>query len=225
MSDVSQGPGWWLASDGKWVFARAALLTTYLPPPPPPPQTVPQTPTATSEPIWATGPPTESLPPTPDLPSAGPIEPGPGGRSPLYKRKWTWADTTAAVAFVVVLIVALSAGVHGKNASPPNTGNTGTSPNTGNTGTQQNTPAEQTLHLQLGLLNGTTGETNANGDPELIQGEPYMLGTDGDADIASGTDVTVKDGSGSLYRERSLSVTGARAVGSAPSMFQSRCLK
>lgn len=32
MSDVSQGEGWWLASDGKWYPPELAA-----PPPPPPP--------------------------------------------------------------------------------------------------------------------------------------------------------------------------------------------
>jgi hypothetical protein len=35
MSDVSQGPGWWLASDGKWYPPEQAPP----PPPPPPPPT------------------------------------------------------------------------------------------------------------------------------------------------------------------------------------------
>lgn len=36
MSDVSGGPGWWLASDGKWYPPDSAK-----PPPPPPPTTAP----------------------------------------------------------------------------------------------------------------------------------------------------------------------------------------
>lgn len=35
MSDVSQGPGWWTASDGKWYPPE--LHPNYVPPPPPPP--------------------------------------------------------------------------------------------------------------------------------------------------------------------------------------------
>jgi Domain of unknown function (DUF4190) len=37
MSDTSQGPGWWLASDGKWYAPASA--TTPSPPPPMPPRT------------------------------------------------------------------------------------------------------------------------------------------------------------------------------------------
>src|SRR5579872_763166 len=37
MSDTSQGPGWWQASDGKWY--RREQHPNYMPPPPPPPFT------------------------------------------------------------------------------------------------------------------------------------------------------------------------------------------
>jgi len=39
MSDVSQGPGWWQASDGKWYAPEQA--PGYVPPPPPPPMAAP----------------------------------------------------------------------------------------------------------------------------------------------------------------------------------------
>ena len=45
MSDLSQGPGWWQASDGKWYPPERH--PDYRPPPPPPP----------------TGPPTDSVDP------------------------------------------------------------------------------------------------------------------------------------------------------------------
>src|ERR1019366_5145005 len=60
-----------------------------------------------------------------------------------------------------------------------------------------------TLNLKLGLLNGTTGETTPEGSSELIAGEP-CYGTGGDADIASGTGVTVKNGSGSIIATTTL---------------------
>ena len=34
MSDVSQGPGWWQASDGKWYAPQAGAQSSPLPPPP-----------------------------------------------------------------------------------------------------------------------------------------------------------------------------------------------
>lgn len=36
MRDTSQGPGWWLASDGKWYPPETAAPPPPLPPPPPP---------------------------------------------------------------------------------------------------------------------------------------------------------------------------------------------
>ncbi len=42
MSDVSRGPGWWMASDGKWYPPESH--PTFQPPPPPPPPTPPPSP-------------------------------------------------------------------------------------------------------------------------------------------------------------------------------------
>jgi hypothetical protein len=42
MSDTSQGPGWWRASDGKWY--RPEQHPNYRPPPPPPPPSLPAPP-------------------------------------------------------------------------------------------------------------------------------------------------------------------------------------
>ena len=52
MSDVSQGPGWWIASDGKWYAPE--LHPAYRPPPPPPP---PPSPPRATTPTAATTPP------------------------------------------------------------------------------------------------------------------------------------------------------------------------
>ena len=41
MSDVSQGPGWWQASDGKWYPPQQAPTAAPPPPPQPPPQPLP----------------------------------------------------------------------------------------------------------------------------------------------------------------------------------------
>ena len=50
MSDVSQGPGWWQASDGKWY--RPEQHPNYQPPslPPPPPNPPPASPSPASAP-------------------------------------------------------------------------------------------------------------------------------------------------------------------------------
>jgi hypothetical protein len=37
MSDTSQGPGWWEASDGKWYSQESAPPGAVPPVPPPPP--------------------------------------------------------------------------------------------------------------------------------------------------------------------------------------------
>jgi len=37
MSEFSQGPGWWQASDGKWYAPQGAAPPAPPPPPPPPP--------------------------------------------------------------------------------------------------------------------------------------------------------------------------------------------
>lgn len=47
MSDVSQGSGWWLASDGKWYPPESAPAAP--PPPPPPPTETSPTKTANAE--------------------------------------------------------------------------------------------------------------------------------------------------------------------------------
>src|SRR3546814_4443455 len=40
MSEQSQGPGWWVASDGKWYPPEQAPGPAPIPPPPPPPAPV-----------------------------------------------------------------------------------------------------------------------------------------------------------------------------------------
>ena len=49
MSDVSQGPGWWQASDGKWYPPQPAAPA---PPPPPPPPVYGQAPPPAPAPQW-----------------------------------------------------------------------------------------------------------------------------------------------------------------------------
>jgi hypothetical protein len=89
MSDTSQGPGWWLASDGKWYPPEAAS------PPPPqqpaPPQPQQPAPTPTQQPPAAApqqapppgygapppGPPLQGPPPGYAAPAPGYIPPGP----------------------------------------------------------------------------------------------------------------------------------------------------
>jgi hypothetical protein len=70
MSDVSQGPGWWRASDGRWYPPEQH--PDYVPPPPAPPPAVPEVPPAVTPP----------LPPVPPTPLGPPLS-GPFGTPPL----------------------------------------------------------------------------------------------------------------------------------------------
>lgn len=46
MSDISQGSGWWQASDGRWYPPQDAVVTGAAPPPPPPAPPLPPPPSA-----------------------------------------------------------------------------------------------------------------------------------------------------------------------------------
>ena len=65
MSDSSQGPGWWLASDGKW-YPPQSVPEPVAPPPPPPPFST-GAPVPPVPPAWQPG----SGPPVPPAPYAG----------------------------------------------------------------------------------------------------------------------------------------------------------
>ena len=64
MSDVSQGPGWWIASDGKWYAPEQAPAAPPAPAPPPVPTAGAQAPAAS-------------------MPAEQP-------KKPVYKRVWFW---------------------------------------------------------------------------------------------------------------------------------------
>lgn len=73
MSDTSQGPGWWLASDGKWYPPQA-------PPPPPTPSQVPApsavpTPSSSSTPTTPPGFSPPGPPPPSSQPAGAPMPP------------------------------------------------------------------------------------------------------------------------------------------------------
>jgi type II secretory pathway pseudopilin PulG len=79
MSDASQGPGWWLASDGKWYPPEPVAPKPAPPPPisPPPPATGPPM----SPPPPAVPPPAAPPPSSPPPPAAGP-SPAPSASFP-----------------------------------------------------------------------------------------------------------------------------------------------
>jgi hypothetical protein len=98
VSDTSQGPGWWLASDGMWYPPETA------PPPPPPPPPPVQDLTSRQPSPWTRRPfqraraqhgrtPGADEPPPPAAP--------PPGEKPLVKRWWFW--TTVGVVAVVII--------------------------------------------------------------------------------------------------------------------------
>jgi uncharacterized RDD family membrane protein YckC len=111
MSDMSQGPGWWQASDGKWYSPEQAPATAATPPPTAPP---------TAPPGPGYGPPTG--PPPFGAPGAGPGFGSPGGfgapaAAPGQLVPWsqrvmaTLIDLGLVVAaFVVIFIVAVILG-------------------------------------------------------------------------------------------------------------------
>lgn len=69
MSDTSQGPGWWIASDGKWYPPEAAAA----PAPPPPPAPGPAVPPVPTGPPPPAAPGYAHLPPPPDTGLLGSI--------------------------------------------------------------------------------------------------------------------------------------------------------
>jgi len=86
MSDVSQGPGWWQASDGKWYAPEQGA--GYVPPPPPP------TPAAAA--------PAPPVPPV-TTPDAGPEATPPEKKS--HRGLWI---AIGAIVVVIIIIVASS---------------------------------------------------------------------------------------------------------------------
>lgn len=92
MSDAPQGPGWWMASDGKWYPPESRPQPA--PPPPPasvtaPPLTPPARPT-----LMPPAPPTVAPPPGTPTPYPGyPITPGVYGSAPAAG--WLYAPSTA----------------------------------------------------------------------------------------------------------------------------------
>lgn len=95
MSDSSQGPGWWIASDGKWYPPESA---TPPPPAPPAPPAAPVPPTPSAPPSPTAAP----IPPAPAYPSA-PAAPGAGGSTP----------TEAVLSLVLGIIGILACGCWG----------------------------------------------------------------------------------------------------------------
>src|SRR5579863_7425155 len=115
MSEVSGGPGWWIASDGKWYPPH--LHPDYQPPAAPPPQP----PAAPAQP-----------PGTPPQPSPTPQPTGFGAMQAPGQPGAPWTETRAptrfprrplfiglGVAAVVLVVIILVAVLSGGNSSAP----------------------------------------------------------------------------------------------------------
>jgi hypothetical protein len=131
VSDSSQGPGWWLASDGKWYPPDQAAPTPHAPPPvaSAPPPTVPP-PVAASRPVPppTVPPPVAASPPVPPPtvppPGAAPVPGGPPASPPassgnsgclkVFLIVIAILGVLAIGAFVLFALV-LDAGVHVAN--------------------------------------------------------------------------------------------------------------
>jgi len=121
MSDVSGGPGWWIASDGKWY--RPEQHPSHKPGPPPPasPSPPPSAPVATTD-VWITAPPSLPTPPpqTTTVPAtfvttespprravAGPSgqpstrSTAPTTKQTIRKRRWIWV--VAAIVLIAIV--------------------------------------------------------------------------------------------------------------------------
>ena len=99
MSDTSQGPGWWIASDGKWYAPEQAA--DYVPPAPPPAPPEPAMPPPPTAEIPIVPPPV----PPPVAPPVGPpppIPPVPGAAAPAPAKK---GGNGCLKAFIIVAIV------------------------------------------------------------------------------------------------------------------------
>ena len=111
MSDVSQGPGWWLASDGKWYPPQQAPQQTIAPPQP----AAAPAPGGADRPLgpgWWQASDGRWYPPQPGayVPNAY----GQAPKKPVYKRVWFWLLVVVALGFggCVALIAGGTAAVN-----------------------------------------------------------------------------------------------------------------
>ena len=122
MSDVSQGPGWWIASDGKWYPPEQA--PGYAPPTPAPAYAPTPAPAAAPTPAGADTPlgpgwwqATDGrwYPPQPGYPPPAGYSPGP--KKPIYKRVWFWLLVVFALGIGGCVTIVATAGIAINNAN------------------------------------------------------------------------------------------------------------
>lgn len=112
MSDTPQGPGWWLASDGRY-YPPEQHPSASQPGPTPPAVVAPTTP----PPGPGVPPPGPGLPPSSPVPPGGPL-PGPGPVGPGYAPGYATGpavkkkgNTGCVVAIIVVLVLFVGGGI------------------------------------------------------------------------------------------------------------------
>ena len=134
MSDTSQGPGWWLASDGMWYPPETAS-----PPPPPSSQRARDfTPHAPRNGARAQ----RGRARHRRAAKSGKTAPGmlpPGGKKPVVRRWWFWTALALVVVLVVVGTVWASKKTHSTSSDTSTTGNPSVS------GTTATTPHQSTV--------------------------------------------------------------------------------
>jgi hypothetical protein len=99
MSDVSQGPGWWVASDGKWYPPQSAGS------PAPGVLTLPAGPDTAQGPGWWQASDGKWYPPQPAFPADTAV------KRPLHKRVWFWLLIIVALGFAGCVATVSVAGV------------------------------------------------------------------------------------------------------------------
>lgn len=138
MSDTSQGPGWWQASDGKWYAPETA--TTPAPPAPPAAEALPMNAKSAKA-------------------SAKAAQAHAKALRPWYKKKRFIG--LGLVAILVIIIIAASSGSKSStNGTSPTSGG-GTTENAGCTKNPPSYPDQQTTHDCVALPDSSVSVANA----------------------------------------------------------------
>ena len=117
MSDTSQGPGWWVASDGKWYSPEQAPR----PPQPAPTPAVAPTPVgadAPQGPGWWQATDGRWYPPQPG--AYPPVQYIPKPKKPAYKQAWFWILIVLALGIAGCSAIVFGAGVAVNHAAHVN---------------------------------------------------------------------------------------------------------